>query len=231
MSPRRSTAAGLAALAVLSLAACGNSHHASSGRSSSSSSSSTGSASATPTVSALAQKLQKVFTDGKSAHVTMDLGKSGKGQGDIDFASSKPSLDLTIGGGQAGSAEVRLVDGVMYLKSSMAGNKWLKLDAAAAGSAGFDPTKMFDQLKNVQGGTDLGNGHWHVDEGNGISADLYFNPDGTLQKSVVSGAASGPIMVTYSDWGKQVTVQAPPKDQVMEMPNLANPSIPSMSPQ
>lgn len=227
MSLRRTTAAGLAALALLSVAACGKSHHASSGHSSATSSASTGTGAAGP----LAQKLEKVFTDGKSAHVTMDMGTTGKGSGDIDFASSNPALDLTISGGQAGSAEVRLVSGVMYLKSSMAGGKWFKMDSSLAASSGFDPSKLFDQLKNVKGGTDLGNGHWKVDEGNGISADIYFNSDGTLQKSVVTGASSGPITVVYSDWGKKVTVQAPPKDQVMEMPNLSNPSIPSMSPQ
>ena len=72
---------------------------------------------------------------------------------------------------------------------------------------------------------------WSVDEGNGITADIYFNGDGTLQKSVVTGAGTGTITVAYSDWGKKVDVQAPPKDQVMEMPNLSNPSIPSLSPQ
>ena len=156
MSLRRTTAAGLAALALLSVAACGKSHHASSGHSSTSSAS----ASTSATSGVLAQKLQKVFDDGKTAHVTLDLGSTGTGSGDIDFAASKPSLDLTISGGQAGSAEVRLVDGVMYLKSSMAGKKWLKLDAAAAGSSGFDPSKLFDQLKNVKGGTDLGGGQY-----------------------------------------------------------------------
>lgn len=226
MSLRRTTAAGLAALAVFSLAACGKSHNAGSDHSSTSSAS-TGTGAAGP----LAQKLEKVFTEGKSAHVTMDMGASGKGSGDIDFASSKPSLDLTISGGQAGTAEVRLVDGVMYLKSSMAGDKWLKMDSSMAGSTGFDPSTIFDQLKNIKGGTDLGDGHWKVDEGNGITADIYFNGDGTLQKSVVTGAGSAPITVAYSDWGKKVEVQAPPKDQVMDMPNLSNPSIPSLSPQ
>jgi hypothetical protein len=229
MSLRRTTAAGLAALALFSVAACGTSHKAGSDHSSSTSSAS-GNAS-TGTGGALAQKLEKVFTDGKSAHVTMDMGSTGKGVGDIEFASSNPALDLTISGGQAGNAEVRLVDGVMYLKSSMAGEKWLKMDSSVAGSTGFDPSKLFDQLKDVKGGTDLGNGHWMVDEGNGISADIYFNSDGTLQKSVVTGAGTNPITVTYNDWGKKVEVQAPPKDQVMDMPNLSNPSIPSMTPQ
>lgn len=230
MSLRRSTAAGLVVLTVFSLAACGKSHSASD-HSSLKAPTSSASASTSGSGGALAQKLQKVFKDGKSAHVTMDLGSTGKGQGDIDFASTKPSLDLTIAGGQAGSAEVRLVDGVMYLKSSMAGQKWLKMDSSVAGSAGFDPSTMFDQLKNVKGGTDLGNGHWKVEEGNGISADLYFDSNDLLQKSVVTGAGTGPITVTYSNWGEQVSVQAPPKDQVTEMPNLSNPSIPSMSPQ
>ena len=226
MSLRRTTAAGLAALALVSMAACGksdkNSDKPSSSTSSTAHASSTGS-------SALAQKLQKVFTDGKSAHVTMDLGTAGKGEGDIDFASSKPAIDLTISGGQAGNAELRLVEGVMYLKSSLAGDKWLKLDSQAMGSSGFDPSTFFDQLKNMKGGTDLGGGHWKVDEGNGVAADIYFDSDGLLDKSVVTGAGAGPITVTYTDWGKKVDVSAPPKDQVMEMPNVSAPNVPSMS--
>lgn len=228
MSLRRTTAAGFAALALVSLTACGKSHNASSDHSSSTSSASVSASTGTGS-SALAQKLQKVFADGKSAHVTMDMGSTGKGEGDIDFASSKPAVDITISGGQAGSAELRLVAGAMYVKSSLAGDKWLKMDAASAGATGFDPSTFFDQLKSMKGGTDLGDGHWKVDEGNGVSADIYFGSDGMLQKSVVNGAGNGAITVTYSDWGKKVDVKAPPADQVMQMPNMSTPSIPSMS--
>jgi hypothetical protein len=53
-----------------------------------------------------------------------------------------------------------------------------------------------------------------------MSQDWWFDDEGRVRKfSSDLGAAAGKIEVTLSDWGKDVSIEAPPSDEVTTMPS------------
>lgn len=53
-----------------------------------------------------------------------------------------------------------------------------------------------------------------------LTYDLLFDGDGKFRQMEVDlgAAAGGAMQVTFSDWGKDVTVKAPPAGQIMQLP-------------
>jgi hypothetical protein len=72
------------------------------------------------------------FAKATTAHLTMSVTgeqQSMEAEGDVDYSSDPPDVAVTMGGDRFGEGtEVRLVDGVMYLKTPMFGEKFVRLD-------------------------------------------------------------------------------------------------------
>ncbi|MFT4287582.1 hypothetical protein [Nocardioides sp.] len=231
--PRRTIAAAVASLALLGLAGCGGSDDESSTSATSETASDTATETATATPSetatesdaadtsgdsgGLVDKLRKVLEEGKSAHVVMELGDQGSAEGDIVFGDSPAmSLKMSVGGQEA---ELRLIDGTMYMKQAALGDKWLKVSSDDLGmTAGIDPAEALENLQEYAGeATEVDDGHYQFEQ-SGVTSDLYFDDDGFISKMSVTGTGAGDITMTYSDWGEDVDIEAPDAGDVMEMP-------------
>lgn len=218
--PNRALAV-IGAAAVLALAGCGGSSDDPANEkpaSSSSSSPTPAQADGSTSASSLADVLAKSMKDGKSAHVTLDMGSQGSGEGDVSFDGDAPAMQMKMQvAGQ--KTEMRLVDGTVYVGMPGQDGKFVKMAAGQAGTAlGIDPTQALEQLEK-SGGTakDLGEGHWQISK-DGVKTDLFVGEDGYLEKIEVEGAGSQTITMTYSNWGKDVSVEAPAASDIVKMP-------------
>lgn len=215
----RSLAAGAAVL-TLALAGCGGDEEPESGASSTpSAQASTGAEESEPAASGSADVgdvIADAMEKGKTAHITMTMADQLEAEGDIDLTEGAPAMDLTMTmTGQ--EVHMLMVDGVMYMQMAQTGDKYMKIDAAQAGSmAGFDPSQMLEQIRQMEGGEDLGDGHYRYTQ-QGATTDLYVGEDDLIERVVVD-TGSGKVEMTYSDWGKDVDIEAPPASQVTEMP-------------
>lgn len=153
---------------------------------------------------------------GKTAHITMTMADQLDAEGDIDLSEGAPAMDLTMRM-QGQQVRMLMVDGVVYMKMPQTGDKFMKIDAAQAGAMGtFDPSQMLEQLRQMKGGEDLGDGHYRYSQ-DGATTDLYVGDDDLIERIVVD-AGTGKIEMTYSDWGKDVDIDAPAAKDVTEMP-------------
>ncbi len=143
--------------------------------------------------------------------------------------------------------------GDKYLKMDMSG-----LDSLTGGGIGLDPGatlgKMKDAVKTVtyQGAEDVDGEEMTrytlvldtrklmgpemaemaelAELPEESTYEIWFDEDG-LYRQLVSdlGEAGGKVTMKLSDWGKDVSIEAPPADQVMEMPKMPEmPEIPEM---
>ncbi len=52
-----------------------------------------------------------------------------------------------------------------------------------------------------------------------LTYDVFFDSDGRYRRMEVDmGASGGTVSVTFSDWGKDVSIQAPPPNQITQLP-------------
>lgn len=160
----------------------------------------------------LADALEK----GRTAHVTMTMGEKMRAEGDMDLSSDSPAMDITMTmSGQ--EARMIMVDDVLYVQMRTHGDKFIRLDAAQAGQmTGFDPSRMVDQLRALEGGEDLGDGHYRYRQ-HGATVDAFVGDDGLIERMRLD-SGRGEVETTYTDWGKDVDVEAPPAEETMEMP-------------
>ena len=144
---RRTAAAALVPLALATMSACGGDESTDSGNPSSPSVAS-GTSSTTPEESPSPSQppaageavdpdrfvamFEAAFEKATTAHLDMSLegdGRSMEAEGDVDYSSDSPAVSMTLNGDQFGEGtEVRLVDGVMYLKTPMFGAKFVRMD-------------------------------------------------------------------------------------------------------
>ncbi|WP_298179702.1 hypothetical protein [Saccharomonospora sp.] len=61
--------------------------------------------------------------------------------------------------------------------------------------------------------------------GENLPVRLEMNMDELMRSTGMPGAGSATTVMTYSDWGKPVNIQAPPADQVAEMDMGAEPGL------
>jgi hypothetical protein len=187
-----------------------------------------------------------------TAHVVLDLGATGKAEGDADYTKKPPALSMTMSVAQlGGDVEIRMVDGTIYIKSASFGDKWVSISAddssSPLGGLGdeLDVTKTLknfadavtsatdegsedvdgdtlehytatvDTDKLLQSMPDLGSGGASAPKT--MTQDWWFDQDGMMRKfsSDIGGTAT---TVTLSDWGKDVSIEAPPADQVTTFP-------------
>jgi hypothetical protein len=223
--PRRAISAAAVA-ALLALSGCGgggdddkasDSSTTPSATASSSTATDTSESTSSGSDSGLADVMSKTIKDGKSAHVTLDLGSQGSGEGDISFDGDSPQMQLSISAaGQ--KTEMRMVDNVIYVAVPGQDGKFIKTSAGATGAlGGMDPSQALEELEKTSGqAKEVGDGHWRL-SADGSTTDLYVGDDGYLSKVEVD-AAGTKMTMTYSDWGKDVHVEAPSKSDIVDMP-------------
>lgn len=96
--------------------------------------------------------MEKAFDTATTARIAMSSGdKNGmSANGQVDYTTKTPSMQLTMRGGGAGTdqeMDVRLVGGAMYMNMGMTGGKFVKfsLGDSAAGSP-VDPNQLDPSL-------------------------------------------------------------------------------------
>ena len=212
--------AAVGATAVLSLAGCGDGGDHGTDTATPASAAPSTAAAADASDGSLADVLSRTVRDGRSAHVTFDLGRQGGGEGDITFGHGTPAMRLRVSFGSHQS-EVRLVDGKVYVQVPGGGGKFVKMDLGQAGSAlGIDPTKALDELqKKRRDFTKVGDGHWRAAD-DGVTTDVFVGSDGFPEKVQVAGGDDRTMTTTFSDWGEQVTVKAPAAGDLVAGPGI-----------
>jgi hypothetical protein len=208
-----------------------------------------------------------------TAHMTMDLstGSTGKitAQGDLDYTTTPPSMAMTMtlpmgGAADAGTMDVRMVDGVMYLSmGQFTQGKFWKIDPSDPHGplASMGMHKMMDQMdpakslelmqdgitKVTYAGDEDGLDHYELtidmkkmlasmggdlpqaaqaQVPDSVTYDLWLDDQNRFTKMRMEDlpiAGSDTSMeMTVSDWGKDVSIEAPPADQVTKMPDLGS---------
>ena len=201
-----------AAVCLLALAGCsddgdGNAKAPSSSQTASPSETATSGAS-----SGVAGLIEKSVALG-SARVRMTIEDiDATASGVVDLGAAEPATDLTVKVPGEEDSRVVIVDGKLFMRSPQLGSeKFVELNAADPknGALGFDPNGLLAQVKKLEGGDDLGNGHYRLSQ-KPLTFDLYFGEDELLRRATVAGTTSGTIDVRWTDWGQPVQVKAPP---------------------
>ncbi len=192
-----------------------------------------------------------------TAQLDMDmeiLGEKVTGTGEIDYTGSSPKMAMRLTGSQTmgGDVEMRLLDGVMYMKTSQSRGKFLKLDLARmAESMGMgdmlksmDPVSAFDQYAEAL--TEVT--HLGEDEHDGeelerysmtvdttrveafkklpnranipktITSEVWLDDENRLAGFSSDVPGAGPVQMWLTDFGGDVSIEAPPASQVTQMP-------------
>lgn len=166
----------------------------------------------------LTEVMRRTMDEGRSAHVTMKMGSAGSGEGDVAFDGKNTEMQMKITtSGQ--TVEMRFVDSVMYIAAPGQDGKWMKMDAGQMGPRfDVDLTESLKQIEEAGGAAkDLGNGEWELTSA-GVTTTVHVGGDGFLDKVEVKGGPTGTMTMTYSDWGKDVTIEAPAKSDIIAMP-------------
>ena len=164
------------------------------------------------------------MTEAKSGKAALKISGGAAAAAASDFSmefafgdDQKMNMHATVKAA-TGSTEIIVVGGATYLKLPKAvnGKTWFKSSDAAAAAAA-DPTAI---AKGFAGATvkdvgEEGDLHHYTLQTAGTDGvlDVYLDQDGRPAK--LKGTTSGvTIDGTYSDWGADVSITAPPADQV-----------------
>ncbi|WP_182526549.1 LppX_LprAFG lipoprotein [Nocardioides dongkuii] len=275
LTARRLAVAAVAPLALGTLVACGGDDGGTTAKepaaSSSPSEESSESADAEPTEDTAVAAGEEIepeefmdifeaaFDEATTAHVTMDMSSAAgsiEAEGDADYTTTPPDMTLEMGGAalQGQTMDMRLVDGVMYMKMPAMGEKFVKLDLNDPNNPlgpgltnQLDPRGMFDSFGDsldevvYQGEEDVDG---ETTDAYAVTVDaetvlksqgqeippgieipeqityvMNFDEDGRYRRMVVEmGEALGDVTMDFTDWGADVTIEAPPKNQVTDFP-------------
>lgn len=201
---------------------------------------------------------ESAFSDASTAHMTMSM-TSAMGEmsfeGDADYSKTPPDMSMTMGGAALGGQDMQMVmvDGVMYMKSPMMGEKWMKIDLndpsnpfGSMMSGQMDPKAMFESfgdgidgityvgesdidgepvdeysvtvdtaaMLEAQGMTDLPQAG---DVPKAMTYSMFFTQDGLFRRMQIDmGESLGQMTMDLTDWGKDVTIEAPPASEVTD---------------
>ncbi|MFT4081862.1 MAG: LppX_LprAFG lipoprotein [Nocardioides sp.] len=178
---RRRAVAGIAVLSLSGLAACGGgnddsdanplsnlgSSSAASSGDASASESSTGAVSTdlksgdSIDTDQMTDILKQATTSMSTAHMTMSMDMSAAGQSvsmsmEGDMQMKPLAEDISVDMGSLGSMQIKLVDGVMYIKSDMlssvtgSGDTWAKITQDQMSSLGMDTSSITDPLASIE---------------------------------------------------------------------------------
>jgi hypothetical protein len=206
---------------------------------------------------------ESAFEDATTVHMTMDMNTAVgamTGEGDADYSTTPPSVDLTMSGGMLpGDIEAVMVDGVMYMTIPGMGadGQYFKLDLSDPNNplgsgltSQLDPKAMFEQFEDSLSSVTY-DGEQDVDgdtadaytvtvdaatvlEGQGqtlapgmdvpeeFTYTVYFADDQFRRMEIAMGESMGDVTLDFTDWGKDVSIEAPPADQVTDFPDLGS---------
>jgi hypothetical protein len=223
---RRTAAAALVPLALATMTACGGDSDDSSSPSSPSVASGTASASpeasdsASPTPAAgesvdpdrFLAMFETALEQETTAHLTMSMKGtrvSMEAEGDVDYSDDPPAIAMTLNGDQLGDGtEVRIVDGVMYLKTPMFGDKFVRMDLSDPNnplgerfSAMFDLRSVLDNFRSGLRSVTLV-GEEEVDGEPMRRYQVTMDPSEAVGEADPSGSATegAPETITYDLW-------------------------------
>jgi hypothetical protein len=245
---RRAAVAGVLAVSLSGLVACGGG----------------GASGASEGDSVSAEDMTEVMkkaTDIDTAHFTTKIDATAAGQtvsmsGEGDIRKEPPAQHSTMkmsGGSMNMDLETILVDEKFYIKGMM-GDSWMTAsadDLAKMGGTSLEsmsnPLAFFDGMEDsiksatFEGeekldGTDTRHYSFTVDSAGlakslgstsssglpkTIDQDIWVDADGLLRKAEVGMGDTGTVEMILSKHGEAVTIEAPPADQVTDMPNMA----------
>lgn len=197
------------------------------------------------------------FANITTAHATLD-GDTGAGsltgEGDVDYSGDSPATAMTIDSELFGAdgAEVRVVDGVVYLNlGTLSRDKFWKLDLddpdspfGALGSQ-IDPKSAVDLLEKgltsvEYVGAEDSTDHYRASVDpkaivkelgplgsaatsalpDSIDYDIWLDDENRVTKLTFAMGDSATLEMTLSDFGADVSIEAPPADEVAEMPDV-----------
>jgi hypothetical protein len=246
---RRAAAAGVLAVSLSGLVACGGGGGA-------------GGASEGESVSAEEMtEVMKKATDIDTAHFTtkMDAKVSGQavsmtGEGDLQMEPAAHHSTMKMSGGSMDmDLETIVVDDKIYIKGMM-GDSWMTASADQLEKMGgtslesmSNPLAFFDgmeeSIKSAEfegeekvDGTDTEHYSFSVDSAGlakslgadsnkgmpkTIEQDIWVDGDGLLRKAEVVMGDMGTVEMNLSELGEDVSIEAPPADQVTDMPSMA----------
>ncbi len=186
-----------------------------------------------------------------TAHVTLSSAGGGQdlaAEGDIDFSSDPPAMQMTMSVAQLGDGiEMRLVDGAMYMQiPGMSDGKFIKTslddptNPMGSMTDQMDPRAQFSTMQDaVKSVTFVGDEeidgeslkHYKVvldgtkmvnQQGvtmpDEVTYDMWVDDSDRLRQMSFE-TAGVTITTTISDWGKNVRIRAPRPAQIMEMPS------------
>ncbi|WP_406019954.1 LppX_LprAFG lipoprotein [Nocardioides sp. NBC_00850] len=246
---RRAAVAGVLAVSLSGLVACGGGGGA-------------GGASEGDSISAEEMtEVMKKATDIDTAHFTTKMDAKASGQtvsmtGEGDIQKEPPAQHSTMkmsGGSMNMDLETILVDEKIYIKGMM-GDSWVTAsteDLAKMGGTSLEsmsnPLAFFEGMEEsiksskFEGeekvdGTDTKHYSFTVDSAGlaeslgadstkgmpkTIDQDIWVDADGLLRKAEVGMGDMGTVEMLLSKHGEDVTIEAPPADQVTDMPSMA----------
>jgi hypothetical protein len=274
---RRSAAAAVVPLALVSLSACGSDESADDTSSSSADSGSdtgsdtgsegdSGSEGSTEETLAegdevpadeMADILSASFEDATTATFTMETGGSTamQAEGEADFSENPYSMEMQM---KAGGQDLTMVleDNVIYMQG-IAGDGWVKMDLSDPNNPfgslmteQMDPRTMFDSMeKGIQSATFVGTedvegeslDHYSIvldgkallenldpemaglaesQMPDTIAYEIFLDDEGLFRRAEVDMGATGPMTMTYDNWGDPVDIEAPPASEVQSMEDL-----------
>jgi hypothetical protein len=191
-------------------------------------------------------------------------------EGDVDFEHSAAHIGFSAPALLGLTGDFIAVDGAAYVKVSLLGDQYQRLDSGAAGSASPSPVAspsptapVADQLQQALdalptpptkladetcGDTTCYHVQLTLDQASagaleslapGVTGsgtvDVYVRQNDLRPSRIIftgeGGSASGlTLTLTFSDWDKSVSIQAPPADQIgsggLGIPSFALPSFP-----
>ncbi len=196
---------------------------------------------------ALATAMKDAFKDGTTGHMSMDMGSMITAEGDFKVADGKQdsTMSMEMSGTKIEMISVGGVI-YMKSPLFAGGTKWVKMDATTAGNSGtpdlnsFDPatiSKAFAGMKakvtaktadttTVQMDLDLKKLVAAMGDNSAISSataslpesiPVTYTIDNQGRPTETTMNMGMDVKVTYSDWGKSVSIEAPPSSEVTTM--------------
>lgn len=217
----RKTLVALGAAATLTLTACGSATDSTDGESSSGSSTVSGNASAALTADNFASSVSDAQADARSTHMELSMDFMGQhvdGSGDVEVPESEDPKDakmaMVLEIPSMGEIDMRLVDGVAYLKmGSMTQNKFVEMDLTKGDNPlgkslddmtqQADPNAMVEQLAGSLKDFEKTD---ETEEIDGVEATKYVltidgdELKGMMGGSAMSGGGSMPKEVVADVW-------------------------------
>lgn len=214
------------------------------------------------TVDTLLPAMKAAMKDNPSTHLAMEMiadGQTVTAEGDVRYGAKNPVMSLTMQmPGMPGSADLRMVDGMLYVSipqmtprgkflaldpgdhrspvGALMGNVAQQMDplgSFAAWDAGLRTVKYLGE-ESVSG-EDLDRYRLTVNladavEAQGLEAqdlqdapetiayDVWVDGDDLMRRVEFDMGGQGSVVLTFSDWGKPVTVEAPPPGRLLRAP-------------